>query len=117
MSLYDYRDQLKRALDFYSRRLTELEKDEKKRLDEITKQIISKELNDVNNYSNSLGEFFEGNLGPGPRKVFQAALMAYGKVLDKNKQLLSSQLPGIDIKLLQEDIDTIPIIIDILKKN
>ncbi len=116
MSFYDYRKQVVRALDCYSTHLTELQNDEEDKLDELSREIIKKELPDLNDCKSSLHEFFERNIGPEPLKIFKSALKVYGMVLEKNKNHLLLESPGINVKLLQQEIDTLPRIVEILKE-
>jgi len=116
MSLYDYREQMERALACYSERLTEIKNDEKNKLDELSKEIIKEELTKLNNYRSSLNEFFERNIGSEPLKIFKSAVEVYGKVLENNKNHLLLESPGLNVKKLQKEIDAIPRIIEILKE-
>ena len=116
MSLYDFRDQLKHALDCYYTRLTELQNDEENKLDELSKGIIKEELTKLNDYRSSLNEFFERNIGSEPLKIFKSALKVYGKVLENNKNRLLLESPSLNVKKLQKEIDDIPRIVEILKE-
>lgn len=117
MSLYDFRDQLKHSLEWYSARLEKLQKDEEGKLSSLSKEVISDELTKLNGYTKSLDEFFEGNIGPEPRKVFKSALEAYSRFLEKNKKHLTKVFPGLDVKKLEKELEDIPRIIDIMNKK
>ena len=116
MSFYDYKKQVVRALDCYSTHLTELQNDEENKLDELSREIIEEELTKLNDCKNSLNEFFERNIGSEPLKIFKSALKVYGMVLEKNKNHLLAKSPGINVKLLQQEIDTLPRIVEVLKE-
>jgi len=117
MSLFDYREQFRRSLDWYSIHLEKIRDDEENTLDESSKEIIEEELTKLYDYRNSLKDFLEGGIGPDPLKIFKSALGVYGKILEKNRDLLLTKLPGINLKKLEIEIVSVSNLVDVLNKS